>query len=48
MPVLFISGYHEREEELRGERLLAKPFSTEELIEAVRSALEDRRREQSV
>ena len=45
---LFIQGYHERQEELQDERLLAKPFSIGDFIEAVVEALHDTRRVEAV
>jgi DNA-binding response OmpR family regulator len=39
LPVLFMSGYHERHEELAGELLLEKPFTIEQLLRAVDAAL---------
>jgi CheY-like chemotaxis protein len=40
VPVLFMSGYASASADLRGEPLLSKPFTEQELFEAVRSVLD--------
>ena len=39
MPILFMSGFHERQTELANERVLGKPFTAEQLLSAVDVAL---------
>ena len=40
IPVVFMSGFHERQAELASERVINKPFSAEQLLDAVAAALE--------
>ena len=39
LPVLYMSGYTDKEELLRGENFLQKPFSPDELVNKVRQML---------
>ena len=39
LPILFMSGFHERQTELAHEQVLGKPFTAEQLLAAVERAL---------
>ena len=39
LPILFMSGFHERQSELANEQVLGKPFTSEQLLAAVERAL---------
>jgi CheY-like chemotaxis protein len=39
LPILFMSGFHERQSELASEQVLGKPFTADQLLSAVGLAL---------